>query len=94
MCIWQLLTMIPWGLIWEWTLRLAGLAALGPHMYIVGRRYRADAREELRKAREFASASKAQRRETLESLRRQVPHVHVYMCSCAPARLCLHAYTP
>jgi len=68
----QLLAMIPWGLIWEWTLRSAGLAALGPHMYIVGRRYRADAREELRKAREFASGSKAQRREILEKLRRQL----------------------
>ena len=40
----ELLMLLPWGHIFEWTFRLLGAAAFGPHMYWLGKQYRADAR--------------------------------------------------
>ena len=32
-----MLLLVPWGAVFEWTMRLGGLAVLGPHMYWIGK---------------------------------------------------------
>ena len=56
---------LPWPSVFEWLFRLLGLALLGPHMYLVGKRYRAKKAAALARAREFDAADVATRRRIL-----------------------------
>ena len=56
---------VPWGLVWEWTFRLLGAAALGPHMYWIGGEYRGKQARRQAEADEFARADPKRRKEIL-----------------------------
>ena len=60
------LALLPWGLIVEWTCRLAALAAFGPHMLAIGDRAEADARRRHEESIAFEEADAAGRARILE----------------------------
>jgi len=74
------LMLIPWGFLIQWTMRLIGLAAFGPHMHLIGRyidRTRAETRQTEMQYREAGSADKqkildAYREELMKEARVQV----------------------
>ena len=68
----ELLMLVPWGLVFEWSFRLLGAAALGPHMALVGRRFRREARAWQAKRQQFADASKGEQRAILAAHRAEM----------------------
>lgn len=63
---------LPWGAILEWTLRLIGAAILGPHMYFLGKRYRARQAAFKARSKAFDEADNATRRSTLDEIREEL----------------------
>lgn len=68
----EALSLIPWHLVLEIVVRLLGVALLGPHMYFLGRQFRAQQRERDEREREYAHASKAERRAIRERHRAEI----------------------
>ena len=68
----RLLSLLPWGLIVEWSIRLLGLALLGPHMYWVGKHYEGRQAEANAREAEFRAASAEQRAAILSSHRARI----------------------
>lgn len=62
----ELLALLPWGLIWEWTFRLVGIAAFGPHMIWVGKAIREEQARYDQERKEYAKGSKKVRKDILD----------------------------
>ena len=70
----ELLALFPWGLIWEITFRIAGAAALGPHMIYVGRNFRAEQQEYARRQAEYREGNAATRKAIIDEFRKVEEH--------------------
>ena len=67
-----LLSLLPWPLIWEWTFRLLGVAAFGPHMILVGRHVEALQADWKRQCAEFKEAGSDEREAICETHKRRL----------------------
>ena len=68
----QLLSYVPWGWVLQTSVRLLGLALLGPHMHYVGQHLERRSAAEQALASEFDDASSQRRAEVLKTLEDQV----------------------
>ena len=68
----ELLSYVPWGWVLQTSMRLLGLALLGPHMYYVGQHLKRQWAEEKALASEFDSASAQRRAQILKTLEDEV----------------------
>ena len=68
----SLLLLVPWGAVFEWTMRLGGLAVLGPHMYWIGKHIKAESAAFDLESAAFDSATPRERRQTLATHRERM----------------------
>ena len=68
----ELLMLIPWGVVFEWTFRLLGVAAFGPHMYWVGIQYRIEVKAYREEVRLFDHGTRAQRKAIVDKYRKLI----------------------
>lgn len=61
----SLLMVLPWAFLFEWCFRILGAAALGPHMYWVGKHWRADATARQKENEAFEQADAKSRKAIL-----------------------------